>query len=138
MDLALDNTAIENAMKVNIVNVDPAATVSALSGVTTTTTSAEIDCRGFNSIRIEREVTAVAAGTFTCTVTGSEVSGGTFGTIYKENSSNVQTAIALPTIDSVKKEVYSVSGGIPSFIKITETLAGGTGTITTKVTPFNR
>ena len=112
------------------------ATTTALSSVSATTTSAEIDCRGYNSLRIESEVTATSSGTFAQTITGSEISGGTFGQIF-QNVTNTQTAVVLPSLAAVKKEIYTIQSVIPSFVKITETLSGGTGTITVKITPFN-
>ena len=111
--------------------------VTALSAITATTTSAEIDCRGFNSVRIEAEVTAINGHTCALTITGSEVSGGTFGQIFKDIA-GTQTVVALPSLTAIKKEIYIIQGGIPNYIKLTETLSGGTSaTVTVKVTPFN-
>lgn len=117
--------------------------ITAHSAITATTTSAEIDCRGFNSVRIEVETTNVSSTdkVWTPTITGSCVSGGTFGQIF-QNVAGTQTALVLPAISYSAgniKQIYVIQGGIPSFLKITETLSGtnGTSAITVKVIPFN-
>jgi hypothetical protein len=117
--------------------------VTAHSAITATATSAEIDCRGVNSVRIEVETTKVSSSdkTWTPTITGSCVSGGTFGQIFRDIS-GTQTALTLPTIAfgaGNVKQIYVIQGGIPSFLKITETLAGSNGTsaVTVKAVPFN-
>ena len=111
--------------------------ISALSGVIATTTSAEIDCRGFDSIRIEREITATTSSGWVGTLVGSEVSGGTFAGLAKDVGVTQTAVPALASITAIGKYNYVIRGCIPNFIKITETLGGGSGTITTKVTPFN-
>lgn len=128
---------------IDIAKMSNGGIVTAHSAITATATSTEIDCRGFNSVIIEVETTNVSSSdkTWTPTITGSCVSGGTFGQIFKDIS-GTQTALTLPTIAfgaGNVKQIYVIQGGIPSFLKITETLAGSNGTsaVTVKAVPFN-
>ena len=138
------NTAMSSTFdSIDVNKMSSGGVVSAHSAITATTTSPEIDCRGFNSIRLEVETTNVSSTdkTWTPTITGSCVSGGTFGQVF-QNISGTQTALTLPVIAfgaGNLKQIYVIQGGIPSFLKITETLAGtnGTSAVTVKAVPFN-
>ena len=125
-----------NAKKVEQVARISGATVNALPAITATTTSSPINLTGYNGARFEVEVTATSSGTWTPVITGSETSGGTYGTIYCQSpTGGGQVALTLPALSSVKKEVYIISG-LPNFVKISETLSGGTGTVNVNVIPF--
>lgn len=128
-------TSVYDSIDVN--KMSAAGRVIAHNAITATATSIEIDCRGYNSVRIEIEVTAIAGGgIWTPTITASEISGGTFGTIYNYIL-DTWTLLELPALSTVVKRIYIIKGGIPNFIKITETLSVGTGTVTVSVVPFN-
>lgn len=108
-----------------------------------TTASAELDCRGFNSVIIEIETNTVSSSdkVWTTTITGSCMPGGTFGQIF-QNVAGTQTALVLPTMafgEGNLKKCFVIQGGIPNFIKLTSTLAGtnGTSKIGVNIVPFN-
>lgn len=138
------NTALSKDIdNIDVGKMSNGGIVTAHSAITATATSAEIDCRGFNSIRIEVETTNVSSTdkTWTPTITGSCISGGTFGQIF-QNVAGIQTALVLPAIAygvGNIKQTYVIQGGIPNFVKITETLSGSNGTsaVTVKAVPFN-
>jgi hypothetical protein len=131
-------TAISSATdSIDVAKMSAGGLVTAHSAITATATSSEVDCRGFNSVRIEREITATSASGWIATITGSEVSGGTFGAISKDVGITQTAVPALASITAIGKTTYILTGCNTNFIKITETLGGGTGTITTKVVPFN-
>lgn len=130
------NTALSSTFdSIDVAKMTNGGTVTAISAVTTTTTSAEIDCRGFKNVRIECEVTAISSATWTPSITGSEISGGTFGDIYRDVAGAL-TVYTIPAQSVTGKVIYIIKD-VPNFIKILETLAGSSGTITVKVTPFN-
>lgn len=142
--LVSQGTALSSTFdSIDVNKMSAGGIVTAHSAIVATATSAEIDCRGFNSIRIEVETTNVSSNdkTWTPTITGSCVSGGTFGQIF-QNVAGTQTALVLPAIAfgaGNVKQIYIIQGGIPSYLKITETLAGtnGTSAVTVKAVPFN-
>ena len=117
-----------------IITIDDAFLTTAHAAITTTTPSAEINCTGYNNVRIEIENTAFTSGTNTPSITGSEVSGGTFGPIFRDVAGTM-TAYVLPAVNAAGKVIYNVSG-VPNFIKITNTISG-TLTCAVKVTPYN-
>jgi hypothetical protein len=125
----------KNLDSIDVAKMTNGGTVTAISAATTTTTSAEIDCRGFKNVRIECEVIAISSATWTPSITGSEISGGTFGNIYRDVAGTL-TAYTIPAQSVTGKVIYIIKD-VPNFIKILETLAGSSGTITVKVTPFN-
>lgn len=128
-------TALSSAFdSVNVNKMSAGGIVTAHSAITATATSAEIDCRGYKNVRIEVEVTAFASGTNTPSIVGSEISGGSFGSIFRDVAGTM-TAYTLPALNAVGKVIYIVKD-VPNFIKITETISG-TLTTTVKVTPFN-
>lgn len=120
-----------------IKNVFQGELFTALTAIEATTTSAVIDCQGFNSIRIEEQILATSSSGWVATITGSETADGTFGALSKDVGVTITAVPASTSITAIGKYFRTISGCIPRFIKITETLGGGTGKITTKVTPFN-
>lgn len=107
---------------------------AAHSTITATTTSGEIDCRGFNSILVECAVSAITTGNWVVDVQGTLETGGTVGDCY---DLNVATATKLTTgsINANGNSVY-LFRGIPDFVKIKATRTTD-GTLTCKVQPLN-
>lgn len=117
---------------INVDKMGKGAVTTAHAAITATATSAEIDCRGYNSVLLE--ITQSAAETWTFTVQGCMVSGGTFLDVYEMANTG---ALALMTIVENTLSRIVVFRGIPDYIKIVATEVAGTATITVKVQPLN-
>lgn len=105
-----------------------------LTAITTTTTSNQIDCRDFNTISVEMSCSGMS-GSWTASVRGCAISGGTFGACYAPKDDGTFVAQATPAISADGNTTYYFRG-IPNYVKILATLAT-TGTLTCKVTPMN-
>lgn len=131
------NTALSKDVdSIDIGKMSNGGTVTVIGAATAAVTVAnalEVDCRGFKNARIEVEVTSYSSGTLAPTIQGSEVSGGTYGNIYRDVAGTL-TTWTLPTLAATGKYTAVITG-ITNFIKIPTT--SGTLTYTIKVTPFN-
>lgn len=110
---------------VNIKKSTKGSVTTAINNVAITTTSAEIDCSGFNALLIE--ITPVG-GTWTITAQGCLTTGGTFMDLYDGATQFTSGAI------STNRLIYFK--GLSDFIKIVATKGTGTS-CTIKVQPIN-
>lgn len=100
--------------------------ITILNAVTATTTSAEIDCRGYNSILVKVEQ---SGGTWDISLQGAMVSGATFVDLY-----NGSTQMKATGLTASRMILWT---GVPDFVKVVATLTGGSGSVTVKVQPLN-
>ncbi len=98
------------------------------NAITATATSAEIDCRGYNSLLVHFTSSA-SDKEWVLSITGAMVTGGAFVPLIAAGSavSSMTTSIS----------GYFVISNIPDFIKITATENGDGATVTVTVQPFN-
>ena len=102
------------------------------NSITGTATSAEIDCRGYNSLLVEVSV-SIATKLWTFKVQGSLLSGGTFVDGYELSNTGIMTVMSYQT-NASKGFVFR---GIPSFVKIVATEDEDGATCTVRVQPLN-
>ncbi|MFH1429431.1 MAG: hypothetical protein ABIH39_06775 [Candidatus Margulisiibacteriota bacterium] len=105
------------------------------NAITATATSAEIDCRGFNTISVECAVSAISEGNWVMEVLGCAVTGGTFGECYVPKDDGTFVQQQTPAINSNGVYHY-LFVGIPNYVKLRGTRTTD-GTLTCKVTPVN-
>lgn len=111
------------------------AVVVAHNAIVATTTSAEIDCRGFNTISVECAVSTITSGNWLVEILGSALSGGTFGNCYAPKDDGTFVQQKTPTLNADGTTTYYF-GSIPDYIKILATRTTD-GTLTCRVTPMN-
>ena len=119
----------KNIGDVDIVSFPAGMVTTAHNAITATATSAEIDCQGFNALRVYYDET-VDGGTWSINITHSDTSGGTFLASHStiENSS----------VTDITADVFYVVEDIGKYIKVVATETVDTGTITVKVQPIVR
>jgi hypothetical protein len=117
---------------IDVAKMSKGAVTTAHNAITEGATSAEIDCRGFNSILVEVAI-SVAAKLWTTKVQGCMVSGGTFIDCYEQANTGVMTLMSYQTSTS---KIF-VFKGIPDYVKIVATEDEDAATITVKVQPCN-
>jgi hypothetical protein len=105
------------------------------SAIVATATSAEIDCRGFNTISIEMACSAFSSGNWVGEILGCAVSGGTFGKCYSPKDDGTFAQQKTPEI-SVNGNTTYYFRGIPNYVKITATRSTD-GTLTCIATRMN-
>jgi len=110
----------------------------ALDAIIVTTTSAEISvgASGFKHIAIYLEGSAFTSGNFAFTLTGSAISGGSFGSINKQIDAGTYASIGLPAISTVANFCYIIPNIGVNYLKILATRTTD-GTLTARVVPFN-
>ncbi len=116
---------------INVNKMSKGAVVVAHDAIVITTTSTEIDCRGFNTISVECAVSAITSGNWQIECLGCAVTGGTFGRCYNMNGLEMKVT-GLDTNETRALTFY----GVPNYTKIRATRTTD-GTLTCKVTPFN-
>lgn len=126
-------TALDSDLdSINVDKMGKGSVTTAHSAITETATSAEIDCRGYNAILIEADI-SVAAKLWTFKVQGCMVSGGTFIDCYELANTGTMTLMSYQT-NASKIFVFK---GIPDYVKIVATEDEDTATVTVKVQPLN-
>jgi hypothetical protein len=120
-----------NTDSIDVNKMGKGAVTTAHSAIATTTTSAEIDCRGFNGILVGIELSA--AHNWTIKVQGSSISGGTFKDCYELANTGVMTLMSHQT-NSNRIIAFK---GIPDYIKIVATEDEDGATCTVTVQPIN-
>jgi len=112
--------------------------IVALDAVVVTTTSAEISvgASGFKHVAIYLEGSAFTTGNFAFTLTGSAISGGSFGSINKQIDAGTFASIGLPAISTAANFCYVIPNIGVNFLKILATRTTD-GTLTARVVPFN-
>ena len=108
------------------------AVTLAHSAITGTATSTAIDCRDFNSVLVDVDI-SVLAKNWTFSVQGSLLSTGTFKDWYEQANTGVMTLMSYQTSAS-KGFVFK---GIPDYIKVVATEDEDGATCTVRVQPLN-
>lgn len=123
---------------VNVNKMGKGDVTTAHAAITATATSAEIDCRGYNSLLVECAVSDITSGNWVVEVQGSAASGGTLG-LY----TNLADAAPAGIVNLYKSASMNADGnyilifkGILDYNKIVATRTTD-GTLTCKVQPFN-
>ena len=124
--LPLDSSI--DSMDVDKMTKGPITT--AHSAITATATSAEIDCRGYNSLLVHF-VSDASDKTWTISVLGAMGSGLTFVPLLDK-----ATGLAASEITTDISGYFTISN-IPDYVKIVATKVGDGATVTCKVQPFN-
>jgi hypothetical protein len=122
LDSSLDSIDVDKMTK--------GAITTAHSAITDTATSAEIDCRGFNSLLVHFVSDAIDK-TWTISVLGAMGSGLTFVPLLDK-----ATGLAASEITTDISGFFVISN-IPDYIKIVATKTDDGATVTCKVQPFN-
>jgi len=115
---------------IDVAKMSKGAVTTAHSAITATATSAEIDCRGFNSLLIHW-VSNATDKTWVISITGSTGSGLTFVPLLDKT-----TGLAASEITTDISGFFVISN-IPDYIKIVATETDDGATVTCKVQPFN-
>jgi hypothetical protein len=116
---------------IDVAKMSKGAVTTAHSAITATATSAEIDCRGFNSLLIHL-VTASTDKTWTISILGATGSGLTFAPHLDKTTGLADSVIATDISG------FFVVNDIPDYVKIVATDTDDTSTaMTLKVQPFN-
>jgi|GEM_PF-4237149 len=121
-----------SANEVVVKSANKGSVTTAHSEISDTATSAEIDCRGFNSL-IVYAGPFTAAENWTFKIQGSMTSGGVFVDMYEMANTG---SMALMSYQCNAARAF-VLHGMPDYIKVVATRDGGASTITCKVQPFN-
>lgn len=103
-----------------------------LSAITETTTSAEIDCRGYNAALVEVAISG-GANNWTFKLTGCLVTGGTFVDLYEQANTGSMVAMSYQC-NASRTFLFR---GIPDFTKVVATEDVNGSTVTVKVQPIN-
>ncbi len=115
---------------IDVAKMSKGAVTTVHSDITATATSAEVDCRGFNSL-IVHWVSSATDKTWTISVTGATASGLTFVPLLDKT-----TGLAASEITTDISGFFVISN-IPDYIKIVATEVDDGATVTCKVQPFN-
>jgi hypothetical protein len=125
---------IKEAMKEALDNTTQGTAILVNDQITETTTSAPIDCRGYNCIRLETTVNnAIEGFSIKSEFIGSEAENEIYGSIRCDGSFGGCYAGVAYTDGKYIDISYS---NMPSFVKI-KSVIEGTGTATIKATPCN-
>jgi len=110
----------------------------ALDAIVATTTSAEIPigASGFKHVALYLEGSAFTSGNFALALTGSALSGGTFGTINKQVDAGTFAVVSIPPISTNAGLCYVIPNIGVNFLKLLATRTTD-GTLTVRVVPFN-
>lgn len=111
-------------------------TITALNGITATTTSDEIDLRGYKHIQLTLVGSAFTSGNFAVALKGDSLTGGAFGDIYQQKADNTYAKIADITVNSSGTVTYIIPNIGCKYLKLTATRTTD-GTLSAYVTPFN-
>lgn len=115
---------------IDVAKQSKGAVTTAHSAITATATSAEIDCRGFNSLLVHW-VSNQTDKTWTISITGATISGLTFVPLLDKT-----TGLAASEITTDISGFFVISN-IPDFLKVVCTEVDDGATVTCKVQPFN-
>jgi len=123
---------------IDIGKMSNGAMTVALNAIVATTTSAEISvgANGYKHVAIYLEGSAFTSGNFALALTGSALSGGSFGSINRQVDAGTYAEHTLPAISTNANFVYIIPNIGVNFLKITATRTTD-GTLTARVVPFN-
>lgn len=102
------------------------------SAITETTTSAEINCSGYNSILVEVAISG-GANNWTFSLTGCMVTGGTFVNLYEQANTGSMVQMSYQC-NASRTFLFR---GIPDYVKVVATEDVNGSTVTVKVQPLN-
>lgn len=129
-------TAIDAAYDtINVSKMSKGGIIVAHNAIVATATSAEIDCRGFNTISVEMACSAFTSGNWVAAIHGCAITGGTFGACYSPQDAGTNVAQAIAAISANGNTTYYFRG-VPNYVKIVATRTTD-GTLTCTVTPMN-
>ena len=111
-------------------------TITALNGITATTTSDEIDLRGYKHIQLTLIGSNFTSGNFAVSFKGDSLSGGAFGDIYQQKADNTYEKVADITVNSNATTTYVIPYIGCKYLKLTATRITD-GTLSAYITPFN-
>jgi hypothetical protein len=106
--------------------------ITAHSEIDKTTTSAVIDCRGYNAVLVAI-IISVATKNWTVKLQGAMTRGGTYMDLYEQANTGTMTAMSYQT-NANKMVLFK---GVPDFIKVVATEDEDTGKCTVIVKPIN-
>jgi hypothetical protein len=115
---------------IDVAKMSKGAVTIVHSAITGTATSAEVDCRGFNSLLVHF-VSSATDKTWTLSITGAMGSGLTFVPLLDKT-----TGLAASEITTDISGWFVISN-IPDYVKIVATVVDDGATVTVKVQPFN-
>jgi hypothetical protein len=121
---------------IDVAKMSGAGTTTALNAVTSTTTSSEIDIRGYKHIQLTLVGAAFSEGNFAVSFLGDSITGGTFGDIYRQLADGTYVKVADITISANVTVTYVLPYIGCKYLKIKGTRTTD-GTLTAYVTPFN-
>lgn len=111
---------------INVAKMDKGG-VTAFTGISTTTTTPEIDCRGYNAVKVWIEISG--SGEWKITLKDSATSGGTFVDAY-----NGSSKMEISSISTSRSMVFH---GVGDYVKIEATETSDGSTCVIKVQPLN-
>lgn len=117
---------------IDVAKMSKGAVTTAHSTIAETATSAEIDCRGFNSLQVYVGPFS-AAENWTFKVRGCMTSGGTFVDWYELANTGVMTLMS----HQCNAAMGFPFRGIPDYVKIVATRDGGASTVSVIAQPYN-
>jgi hypothetical protein len=115
---------------IDVAKMSKGAITTVHSAITETATSAEVDCRGYNSMLVHW-VSSATDKTWVISVTGAMGSGLTFVPLLDK-----ATGLAASEI-TTDISGFFVINNIPDYIKVVATETDDGATVTCKVQPFN-
>ncbi len=139
MDITADKHAVvtlgtalsKDLDSIDVGKMSKGPVTTAHNAITMTTTSNEIDCRGYNAVLIEASISAAFNWTFK--IQGCMVSGGTFVDCYEQANTGTMTLMSYQCNAS---RIF-LFRGVPDYIKIVATEDQDGATVTVKVQPLN-
>jgi len=116
----LQNTLDYNNDSIDVARHSKASPVGIFSGITATTTGANISCTGCNGILIEYEATAITSGNLVVKLTGNVNSAtGTFKDIYSTKTGSEVLYSTTITANQSRQVVFGP--GLPDNVKVVST-----------------
>lgn len=100
------------------------------SAITSTATSAAVDCRGFNGVLID--FTISGAANWTISITGCDEATGTFKPVYEQVNTGTMTLLSYQLNSN---RIFGFKG-VPNYIKVVATEDAGAETVTVKAQPI--
>lgn len=129
--LTLDGVLSKDTDSVDVAKMSKGSRTVAHNAITATATSNEVDCRGFNSVLLDVDLSA--ANNWTFKIQGCTVSGGTFKDCYEQANTGTMTLMSYQT-NASKIFVFK---GVPDYIKVVATEDADGATCTVAVQPLN-
>jgi hypothetical protein len=120
---------------INVSKMSKGGITVAHNAINASATSAEIDCRGFNTISVECAVSSITSGNWLIEILGDAMSGGTFGNCFSPKDDGTFVQQKTPILNANGNTTYYFRG-IPNYVMIKATRTTD-GTLTCKVTPMN-